>query len=139
MFLDPVTGAVLDIVARWVHILSVVILLGGIVFARWMVTPAPPSNLNPRSRRLLAPLVLMIVFSGTYSLIAKSNIPPSYFFWFGIKLLLVLHFAAVSFLLARSSTKEERRNRLFAGAAISGSLVVLLSAYLRFLSNWKQP
>ena len=81
----------------------------------------------------------MLVVSGAYNLFAKTHIPLGYGIWFGVKALLAMHVIAVSFLLARSSLQAEKRKRLITGVAISGAVVVGLSAYLRFLSNFMLP
>ena len=147
--MDPLLGAVLAVVMRWVHIISVITLLGGMIYARYVLAPALSGLPDPAKNDLLARTaagfrslllltVLTILLSGLYNLITKANVPHGYHMWFGIKMLFVLHIFAVSFLLARSSVSEEKRNRLMTGVVMSGLLVTALSAWLRYLTNWFQ-
>jgi uncharacterized membrane protein len=147
--MDPVLGAVLAVLMRWLHIISVIILLGGMVYARFVLAPvltalpeAEKGSIVVRSAEGFRTIILLAIFaillSGLYNLITKPNIPSGYHMWFGIKMLFVLHIFAVSFLLARSSVSEEKRNRLMTGVIVSGVLVTFLSAWLRFLTNWLQ-
>jgi len=122
--------AVLSVVMRSVHILSVVTLLGGVLFA--VTTAAPMQRFAPWLRWSS----VLLVLSGVFNLVTKQNIPPRYHLWFGIKMLLALHILAVSILLSRSSIGEERKTRLAKGVLATGVVVVVLSAYLRFLANW---
>ncbi len=147
--MDSVPGVVLSVLLRWVHIVSAVTLLGGMIYARWVMAPAVASlpevdrqrfaeALRQKFRPLVLVAVTMLVVSGGINLAAKSNIPPNYFVWFGLKMLLALHVIAVSFVLIRSSLNQEKRDRLTAGVVYSGLAIVLVSAYLRLLSNWLQ-
>jgi uncharacterized membrane protein len=147
--MDSIPGAVMSVLMRWLHIISAVMLLGGTIYARYVMAPAAAGLPEPERRKFAAevqlklrPLVLVplftIVISGVYNLAGKSNIPPNYFLWFALKMLLALHLIAVSFLLVRSSLTQEKSNRLMTGVVCSGMAIVLVSAYLRFLSNWMQ-
>jgi uncharacterized membrane protein len=147
--MDPVLGAVLAVLMRWLHIISVITLLGGMIYARYVLAPAltglpegEKNNILARSaenfRSLILVTVFIILLSGLYNLFTKPNIPAGYHMWFGIKILFVLHIFAVSFLLARSSVSEEKRNRLMTGVVASGILVTILSAWLRYMTNWFQ-
>src|SRR3954469_21677772 len=147
--MNPIVGAALGIVMRWTHIFSVITVLGGLFYAKLAVAPAlaaltPEGRaelgavLNNRFRPWLRFAVVTLIVSGLYNLVTKANIPPVYHMWFGIKMLLALHIIAVSFLLTSASVTQERRNRMTTGIIISGAVVVLLAAYLRFLSNWMQ-
>jgi uncharacterized membrane protein len=148
--MDPITSAVLGVFMRWVHILSVITLLGGMIFRLFILFPASEildeehrkqiaAATARRSRRWVALAVIALFISGFYNLAVKNNIPPYYPLLFGIKMLLALHFVVVSFLLDRSSIDEQRRNRMMLGVVISGTVIVLLSAYLRYISNWMVP
>ena len=62
----------------------------------------------------------------------KTNaLPPAYHAIFGIKFLLVMHVAAVMLVSAKPEVDNDKRARLLTGAAISGLVILLLSATLR--------
>ena len=147
--MDPITGASLGILMRWMHIVSVITAIGGLLYSSLVVAPALSSlpeaarpdfaaAVNNRFRPLLRLAIFTLIVSGLYNLVTKANLPPGYHMWFGIKMLLALHVIAVSFLLSSSSVTQQRRTRMTTGVVISGGVIVLLSAYLRFLSNWMQ-
>ena len=147
--MDPIVIAILSIAMRWTHIISVITVLGGLLYASLAVAPAlaalPAESraefaaaLNLRFRPWLRLAVFFLVVSGLYNLVTKTNIPPGYQMWFGIKMLLALHVIVVTFLLSRASITQERRNRMVGGVVLAGVVVTMLSAYLRFLTNWMQ-
>lgn len=145
-YMDPVVGAVLSVTMRWIHIFSAITLLGGIVHARYVIGPAANTAGTAALERAglyFRPFILWaiagIIISGVYNLVTKQNIPPRYHIWFGIKVLFALHVLAVSYLLSRSSVSQERRMHLMTGVVWSGILVTMISAYLRFISNWMHP
>ena len=147
--MDPITGASIGILMRWTHIISVITAIGVLLFSSLVIAPALSSlpaetrpdfaaAVNNRFRPLLRLAIITLIVSGLYNLVTKANLPPGYHMWFGIKMLLALHVIAVSFLLSSSSVTQERRTRMTTGVVISGGVIVLLSAYLRFLTNWMQ-
>ena len=147
--MDPIASAILGIAMRWTHVLSVVMVLGGLLYARLAVAPALASlpaeagaqfaaAVNSRFRPWLRFAIFTLVVSGLYNLVTKSNIPPGYHMWFGIKMLFAMHVIVVSFLLSRAAVTQEKRNRMITGVVIVGVLIVMLSGYLRLLSNWMQ-
>jgi uncharacterized membrane protein len=147
--MGPIGGAVAGVWMRWVHILTVITVLGGLIYARLVESPAlellplerradVAGAINNRFRPWLRFALFALVLSGLYNLVTKVNLPPGYHLWFGVKMLFALHIITVSFLLSKPSVKQERRNRMMSGVVISGVIVVLISAYLRFLSNWMQ-
>lgn len=117
---------VVGLLLRFVHIGSAIVLLGAALFG----------VREEKHRRWVLAAALTIVLSGLYNLFAKSNVPSGYHMIFGIKMLFALHVLAVSFLLHRANTTEEKRRRLEAGLRWTGVVILLLSAYLRHLSNW---
>jgi uncharacterized membrane protein len=144
--MDPVLGAVLSVLMRWIHIFSAITLLGGVLHARYVIAPAANSAGTAALERAglyFRPFVLWsitgLIVSGIYNLVTKSNIPQGYHMWFGIKMLFALHVLTVSFLMSRSSISQERRMRLMTGIVYSGIVVTLISSYLRFISNWMHP
>jgi hypothetical protein len=144
--MDPTVSAVLGVCMRWIHIASVVTLIGGFIYARFVLAPALASL--PTSERELAgsktvssfrPLLIAVVVaalgSGVYNYATKASYPPTYHIWMGIKLLLALHiFASAIFYSVRESA-EAKRNRNALSISISGLIVIAIAGYLRFLST----
>lgn len=134
--------ALLGVSMRWLHIMSVIVLLGGLIYARFVVYPAVK---GPDSSGVLAAIanrfvpwiwiaLACVVGSGLYNFLTKSSYPPGYHMWFGIKMLLVLHIVAVFFLLARVKDDAAKRARWMKGVVFSGLVVVAISGYLRWIS-----
>lgn len=114
--------AALHVAMRWLHIASVIILLGGVFYARFA-----GGVLAQQFKPLAYGAIGGILISGIYNFLSKPSFPPHYQMWFGIKILLVLHiFAAI--ILYRGKT------RTLTGIVISGAIVVAISGWLRWLS-----
>jgi hypothetical protein len=83
---------------------------------------------------------MVIVLSGLYNFLSFEGPKhgQTYQIWFGIKILLVAHVLASAILWATSPygdvTVAGKSKRRLIGIAISGSIVVLISAYLRSLT-----
>lgn len=116
------------VLIRWLHITSVVILIGGIFYARFAA-----GAYAERFRKWIWLTVPAILGSGLYNLLTKGDLPSRYHMVFGIKMLLVLHIFAVAILMTTRAA-EEKRVKLMTGVAISGLVVLLLSSYLRWIS-----
>jgi hypothetical protein len=114
--------SILPLSMRWLHIVSIVVLLGGIFYARFAT-----GDLAQGFKPMAYAAIGGILISGTYNFLSKPAFPPHYHMWFGIKILLVLHIFAAT-ILYRGKT------RTLTGIVISGALVIAISAYLRFLS-----
>lgn len=126
--------------ARWLHFSSLVTLIGGILYARFVMDPAS-STLSPgdrtalenqagkRFRPLIFTAMALLVISGTYNFLRKDPQTALYHALFGIKILLVLHVFAVA-ILATGPNNPRRARQMF-GAAISGIIIILISAYLK--------
>ena len=114
--------AVLPLSMRWLHIASIVVLLGGIFYARFAI-----GDLATGFKPMAYAAIGGILISGTYNFLSKQAYPPHYHMWFGIKILLVLHIFAAT-ILYRGKTKA------LTGIVISGALVIAISAWLRWLS-----
>jgi uncharacterized membrane protein len=133
-------GEILTAIMRWVHISSVVTLIGGIVYARLVMIPAARS-LSPEARTVLdesaaahfrpAAFAAMagLVLSGIFNYLAKPGHSVLYSALFGVKMLLVLHVFSVAMLA--TARKNPRRARQLFGAAISGLAIVMIGAYLK--------
>jgi uncharacterized membrane protein len=136
---------ILNVGLRWLHIASVATLVGGMIYARAAMIPALNSisaesraAVNgialARFRRLVWAASLGVILSGLYNFLAAPGHTARYHMLFGIKMLLVGHVLAAAFLATRpvsSPDQGTRRPRMLAGAAISGLIIILISAYLR--------
>jgi len=143
--MDPTLRAVLGVCVRWIHIASVVTLIGGFVYARFVLGPAlaalPAGERGMVGSKAVAafrPLMLTVLFtalaSGAYNYATKGNYPPGYHMWMGIKLLLVLHITASAILYALRDSDQAKRNRTALSIAISGLVAIAIADYLRYLS-----
>jgi len=125
---------------RWLHLSSVVTLIGGIFYARFVI--APSENFLPAEARVtlderaaahFRPVVfgaiILLVISGLFNYIVKPGHSPLFHALFGIKILLALHVFSVAILVAQPGNK--RRNRQMFGAAISGMVIILIAGYLK--------
>ena len=145
------TDLVLHILFRYLHISSVILFLGGVVYARQVLSPVLnvlPEDLRMqaaagaqlRYRATLYTLLGVIVVSGLYNFLSFEGPKhgQTYQIWFGIKILFVAHILASAILWATSPygdvTVAGKSKRRLAGIAISGLIVVLISAYLRSLT-----
>lgn len=143
--MDPTLRAVLAISMRWIHIASVVALIGGFVYARFVLAPALASLPTAEReligsktvtsfRPLLITVLVTVIGSGMYNYLTKTSYPPTYNIWMGIKLLFVLHIAASAILYAVRDSGEAKRNRTALSITISGLIVIGIADYLRYLS-----
>jgi len=130
----------LNVIMRWLHISSVVTLIGGILFGRLVVWPGlqplAKDAREPLERAVAGrfrPLVLAaiggLLISGLYNILSNPGHTPRYHMLLGLKMLLVLHVFAVSVLVTQP--RNERRGRMMTGTLISGLVIIAISAYLR--------
>ena len=131
---------VLAVFARWLHIASVVTLIGGMLYASLVMAASAGilakeaaetllENAAARFRPLVWSAVIALILSGGYNLITTPGHSPRYKLLLAVKLLLVLHVFAAALLAVRP--KNPRRARQMTGAFLSGLIIILLSAYLR--------
>jgi uncharacterized membrane protein len=143
--MDPTLRALLAISMRWIHITSVVALIGGFVYARFVLAPALASLPTAERelvgskavssfRPLLITVLVTVLGSGMYNYLTKTSYPPTYNIWMGIKLLFVLHIAASAILYAVRGSGEAKRNRTALSISISGLIAIGIADYLRYLS-----
>jgi uncharacterized membrane protein len=143
--MDPAVRAVLGVCMRWIHIASIVTLIGGFIYARVVLAPAlaslPPTEgyrlgnlIAGGFRPLLFTVLVTTLGSGIYNYATKASCPPTYRLWLAIKLLLVLHIFAAAVLYSLRPSNLEKRNRTALGIVISGLIVIAISNYLRYLS-----
>jgi putative copper export protein len=130
----------LQLVSRWAHLTSVALLIGGILYARWVAlpalrglgSPATASDAMARSfRGCTVFAIVTLIATGLFNLLTGPPRLPPYHMWFGIKMLLALHVFAVSLISAKPG--NPRRERQLAGTAVSGAAIILIAAYLRRL------
>jgi|SRR5215471_2518650 len=132
----------LNVIMRWLHITSVVVLIGGVLYARLMVAPVleglPAAEqdtlgdaMAARFRLLLYLTVLFLLASGIYNLFMNLGRGPVYQVLLGVKMLLALHVFAVGFLIVKP--KNPKRARQLTGIVISGVAIIAISAVLRQL------
>jgi len=143
--MDPTLRAVLAVLMRWIHVTSVVTLIGGFIFARYAVAPALATMVEPERgmlsnkvvgnfRPLLYTVLATVLGSGLYNYLTKASYPPHYHMWIGIKFLFVLHIFAVSVLYTIPQAEEVKRVRWLSGMVWSGLVIIAISAYLRWIS-----
>jgi hypothetical protein len=147
-----VSDVVLHILFRYLHISAVILFLGGVVYARQVLSPilsGLPEDLRMqaaagaqlRYRATLYTLLGLIVVSGLYNFLSYEGPKhgQTYQIWFGIKILLVAHILTSAILWTTSPygdvTVGGKSKRRLAGIGVSGLIVVLISAYLRSLSQ----
>lgn len=145
-------GLLVHIFFRFIHISSVILFLGGVFYARQVLVPVlnhlpegvrvnSAQMAQKRYRAALFTLLTLIVISGLYNFLTYSGPRHSqtYQMWFGIKMLLVAHVLAAAILWGTSPhgdvTAEGKSKRRLLGLSISGLVIVLISAYLRSLSQ----
>ena len=140
----------LHVFFRFLHIASVVLLIGGAAYARQVATPTlnalpnelrqrAASNAQKRYRATLFVLLIVVLGSGLYNFFTSPKHGETYQIWFGLKMLLVAHIFASAILWAISPygdvAVEGSGKRRLLSVAISGLVVVLISAYLRSLTQ----
>jgi hypothetical protein len=134
----------LNIFMRFLHILSAVTLLGGVIAWRVAAIPATaPLAVDMRNklgnaiaaawRPVFFAAVAGLLVSGIYAYLNKGTVTPAWQAVIGIKFLLVLHVFAVGFLVTMPN--NEKRSRQLTGIMISGVVIVALAAVLRYLST----
>jgi hypothetical protein len=114
--------AFLPIVLRWIHIASVVVLVGGVFFA--LISGASLLRFKP----WVYAAALGILGSGLCNFFMKTSYPRGYHMWFGIKVLFALHVLAAAILL------RDGKQRSMKGIVVSAAVVIAISAYLRWIS-----
>lgn len=125
---------VLNVGMRWLHIASMAILVGGMWFLWQGFEDSESASERAAARYRPAFLLagLLVLVSGTYNFLHKTGLTPTYHAVFGVKILLVLHVLAAGYFATRPG--NARRRRQAAGAAITGFLILALSAVLRWLT-----
>ncbi len=137
----------LDTLMQWLHLAAAVTGVGALIYSRLVLFPSlaevPAEVRGKLAQQLVARMrpisfaaIGVLLITGFYNYLTKmAERPSSYHMILGIKILLALHVFTVAILLAVppgvNPARDARRPRLIAGAAISGIIILLLSAYLR--------
>lgn len=133
------------ILMRWTHITCVTFLVGSALYASAVLAPALEAlpqgtqddignRIASKLRRLVIVMILGALMSGLFNFMQKTNLPKTYHMVFGIKMLFALHIFAVAFLNTKPDVAAAKRARWMTGVALSGLVVLALSAYLRFVT-----
>jgi hypothetical protein len=143
--MDLSLSMAMSVLMRWLHIVSVITILGGFVYARFAVAPAiaalsaaDGTSFSNRAIASLRPVlyaaILGVLVSGLYNYLTKPTYPPHYHMVIGIKFLFVLHVFSTAVLYTIPNANEGNRIRRLNGLVISGGVIVLISALLRYLT-----
>ncbi len=130
---------------RWIHIASVVTLIGGYIYARFALAPAiasaAPAEGNSVTaavqrafRPILFTVIATVLISGIYNYATKASYPRGYHMWMGIKLLLVLHILSSAIIDSTRAPSPAKSSRTALGIVITGLLAIAIANYLRYLS-----
>ena len=112
------------------------ILLGGVLFARQVLTRPGELELVTRYARTLQLAAAGLFVSGLYNFLAKAQlVSPTYHMVFGLKFLLALHVFAVAGLVGRPGLDDAKRRRQLTGVVYSGAAILALGAWLRVLAR----
>lgn len=130
---------VLNVAMRFLHIASMAMLVGGLFFL-WVGFGSVNGPVAARAAAAYRPAFLtaavIVLISGTYNFVHKMQttaLSTAYHAVIGVKFLLVLHVLAAGYMATR--LENPRRRRQAAGAAITGFVILALSATLRRLSS----
>jgi uncharacterized membrane protein len=143
------SGQVLQIVSRVLHILSAVILVGGLFYIRSILAPAGSDACFAGRRAVWAKWVgiatLLLLVSGIYNFLVLhraveatgAELPRTYHMLFGIKFLLALVVMFLASILAGKTAAAERfrghMGRWLNVAWLSAVAILVLAAILRTL------
>jgi uncharacterized membrane protein len=131
---------VLSVLMRFLHIVSAVTLVGGVLAWRFGAIPATSAlaaetrvkidnAIAAAWRPFVFSAVLGLLVSGVYNYSRKTGLTPAYHAVIGVKFLLALHVFAVALIAAKQD--NPKRARQLTGVAVSGVTIVVLSAVLR--------
>lgn len=138
----------LDTLMQWLHLGAVIIGVGGVAFARFVLIPAaaalPPEQRAPfmarigaRFNPILWAAIGVILVSGLYNMVSslQAGVDARYQAVLGVKVLLALVLFTVAFLITLplpglAGMQKQRPRWLLLNLALA-TLIVLLSAALR--------
>ena len=140
----------MDILSRWLHVTAAAVALGGLIYARFVLTPAARSlaaeqraELSRQIAKRLRPLawtaIILLFASGAYNFlrVLEGGVESGYHMVFGFKFLIAGHVLAMlhvaSLPPSGDAARDAKRARLLLGGTISGLVVFALGAYLHAL------
>ena len=151
-------ASVVDILSRWIHVGTAIVIMGGTVFMRFVLMPAAAQLPDDQHqalrervmgtwRKFIMVGILLFILSGFYNYIAVS-IPThkgqgSYHMLMGIKMLLAfVVFFFASALAGRSKGLESIRQnagRWLAVTILLSAVVVAIAGYLKIAMKGAPP
>ncbi len=138
----------LDTLMQWLHLGGVIVGVGGVAFARFVLIPTaaalPPEQRAPfmarigaRFNRILWTAIGVILVSGLYNMLSslQAGVDARYQVVLGVKVLLALILFAIAFLItlpfpALAGIQKQRPCWLLVNLTLA-TIIVLLSAALR--------
>jgi hypothetical protein len=127
--MDPTLQFVLGLLMRWVHILSIIVLIGSAYYVR-----RTRAAFAPDFRSTIYVAVGAAFVSGLYNFLTKSSYPMGYHMWFGIKFLLALHVLTALVMAAKRDVPSDRLERSLRILLISATATIAISGYLRWIT-----
>ena len=119
-----------DLLLRWAHLFTAIVLVGGAVGGRLLDNPTTA----PLSRGAVIGGIVAMLSSGLFTMFhIIKTVPKGWHMWFGIKFLLALHVFAMIFLLTKPDASPEKRKRWQLSAIIGIAAIVFIAAYMRQL------
>lgn len=135
-----------ELLSRWVHVGTAIVLLGGSVFMRFVLLPEAaklPAEQHDQLRlgtvtrwkRFVMAGITLLLVTGFYNYLTRESLPPRYHMLMGIKILLALGvFFLGSALTGRSAglaaIRQNARTWLVVLIGLA-SLVVAIAGYLK--------
>lgn len=151
--MDPT--ALLNILARWLHVASAVVGVGGTILMRFVVLPALAQlpnggevldRIRPGFKKLIHSAIGLLLLTGFYNylVVAAPNVKKlreagveqmaRYHMVMGTKIILALGLFTIAILLLKPVPSfHENRKQWLSVNTVLGLLILLLSAYLRRL------
>ena len=123
-------SSIASILLRFVHIASAVILIGGAAVAGYLARNGKLKG-SLWTAGQLWPVIIAQIVSGIYFFMSRMHSGPVYHGVFGLKMLLVMHVAAVMLISTKPEVDDAKRARLLTGASMSGWAIILMGAILR--------
>lgn len=141
---------VLPLIMRWAHVVSAIIVVGGLFFTRFAVMPALRSSLSAEDqgkfhealmnkwKPLLALCMLLFLASGFYNYLFVTRFDhmeqPLYHALFGIKVLLALTLFVLAFVVSSTmewSEKLRENPLMWTLVVVVMFAVVLIAGFMR--------